>query len=211
MAHTKNNRYNAGIIKSLGQELEELANLLCQISDADYIHKEYEAQAVIEGSIGEHVRHALDHILAVLHVIDELRETHSAPLCISYDRRERKTAIERERLLCVEKIHDCIEKVKLIATEQEIDTECEADIYEVRQKDLLQKDILQEDIEIEHMTDAEGHYAFFTSNIGRELMFICHHLIHHKAVIAIKLRLIARSLDPAFGVAPATRKQARSL
>ena len=54
----ENNSCQASIIKSLRQELEELLKLLGQISDDDYTHKNYEGQLVIEGSIGEHVRHA---------------------------------------------------------------------------------------------------------------------------------------------------------
>ena len=204
--YTKNNRYNTLIINSLRQELEELAELLCQISDDDYTHKKYETQSIIEGSIGEHVRHALDHIFAVLHVIDALKKAQPDSLCISYDRRDRNTPLEKERLLCIEKIRDCTKKLNLIHSEQMIDTESKPELSLSDPENILQKDV-----EIEHMTNTQGHYAFFVSNIARELMFVCHHLIHHKAIIAIKLRLLDRFSDPKFGVAPATRNQFQNL
>lgn len=206
MEYERNNKACFHILKSLKKELEELARLLYKISDADYIHKDQEAQAPMGSNIGEHARHALDHILCVIEPIEKLKARQLPSPPISYDRRQRNTPIEKNRLLCIEKIHDCIEKINLLNRKEEIDPKAKRNSSALRQQNLL-----QENIEIEHMANAEAHYVILRSNITRELMFVCHHLIHHKAFIAIKLRLLSGCLDPGFGVAPATQNQAPKL
>ena len=185
MSYTQKSGCGTPVLKSLLGELGELLELLQSICDEDYRHKDCASEAPIEGSPGEHTRHALDHISAVLGAVSELKESNSALPSIFYDRRERNTAIEKDRLLCIEKIEDYIEKLGGEGLD----------------------DLLQRDVKIEHMLDAKGNYAFFPSNLERELMFVSHHLIHHKAFIAVKLRLLRRHLDPAFGIAPATQNQ----
>ena len=188
MSHTKNTGSELPVIKILGQELEETLKLLHELSDKDYSHKYYDlgVEAPIEGSIGEHTRHALEHIFAVLDAIPELKKEDSALPCICYDRRERNATLEKERLLCIERIEGCMEYIQSL---EKVGIE----------------DLLRRKIKVEHMIDAKGNYAFFLSNLERECMFVSHHLVHHKALIAIKLRLLKRPLDSAFGIAPATK------
>lgn len=46
----------------------------------------------------------------------------------------------------------------------------------------------------------------YASTLGRELLFVFHHTIHHMAMIKMGLRHIARSIElsPDFGLAPST-------
>ncbi len=188
------------ILTVLGQSLQELSTLLSGINDQHYSHKDglngnngtkdkdHDASPIIDGSIGEHVRHGLDHITALLDVASVIQKnlaegSENITSCISYDRRQRKTLLETDRGLCLLKIKDLIERINKLSTSE-----------------LL----IKKPIKIEHITDDKGSYSYFASNIEREFMFVFHHLLHHKAVIAIKLRLLDCHQDREFGIAPAT-------
>src|SRR5829696_6615203 len=64
------------------RQLDEIASIVMATDEATYTSRPIAAS----GSIGEHVRHCLDHIAALV------GSTPSQPL--SYDRRERRTAVE---------------------------------------------------------------------------------------------------------------------
>lgn len=70
-------------LPALTRQLDDLVDVLIGMATEDYVARPAPG---VTGSIGEHVRHALDHIAALL-ATDLL-----APL--SYDRRTRGTAIE---------------------------------------------------------------------------------------------------------------------
>src|SRR5215470_1215381 len=69
----------------INRQLDDIAALVLSIDDGTYVARPL---AEVSGSIGEHVRHCLDHIAALV------AATASKPL--SYDRRERGTAVERD-------------------------------------------------------------------------------------------------------------------
>lgn len=77
----------------ISRQLDDIAAVVMSIDDATYVARPI---AGISGSIGEHVRHCLDHISALV------AATGSKPL--SYDRRERGTTVE----------HDPAEALRLI-------------------------------------------------------------------------------------------------
>ena len=71
--------------KALEDLLDELAGVLVAVDLDVYVAK---PAAGVSGSIGEHVRHLLDHVGAFV---------ASGPAStLSYDRRERGTAVERD-------------------------------------------------------------------------------------------------------------------
>ena len=68
----------------LTRQLDNVAAIVMSIDDATYVARPVD----VSGSIGEHVRHCIDHIAALV------AATAARPL--SYDRRERGTSIERD-------------------------------------------------------------------------------------------------------------------
>lgn len=73
--------------------LEQLASVIEGLSDAEYIRRPVGA---VDGSVGGHVRHCLDHVRAVLGA--------AASGLLDYDRRERGTAVEASRSAALEEI-----------------------------------------------------------------------------------------------------------
>lgn len=69
----------------ISRQLDDIAAIVMSIDDATYVAR---PMAEVSGSIGEHVRHCLDHIGALVVA------TAARPL--SYDRRERGTPVERD-------------------------------------------------------------------------------------------------------------------
>jgi uncharacterized damage-inducible protein DinB len=66
--------------------LEQLAGVICDLSDDQYVTKPV---GVVPSSIGAHVRHCLDHVESLL--------TVRSDNLLDYDQRERGTDVERNR------------------------------------------------------------------------------------------------------------------
>jgi uncharacterized damage-inducible protein DinB len=66
------------------RQLDEMAAIVMAIDEAIYTSR----PIAVSGTIGEHVRHCLDHIAALV--------AASPSQAISYDRRERGTPVERD-------------------------------------------------------------------------------------------------------------------
>jgi uncharacterized damage-inducible protein DinB len=69
----------------IGRQLDDIAAIVMSVDDRTYVARPIPE---VSGSIGEHVRHCLDHISALV------AAARSKPL--SYDRRERGTTVERD-------------------------------------------------------------------------------------------------------------------
>ena len=69
----------------VSRQLDDIAAVVMSLDDATYVARPIGG---VSGSIGEHVRHCLDHIGALV------AATGSRPL--SYDHRERGTTVERD-------------------------------------------------------------------------------------------------------------------
>jgi uncharacterized damage-inducible protein DinB len=156
------------------RQLDDIAAIVMSIDDATYAARPI---AGVSGSIGEHVRHCLDHIGALV------GSTGSMPL--SYDRRERGTAVER----------DAAEALRLI----------------MRLKSAVARwseRSLDEPICVASMLTASGDSVTGWSTLGRELAFVNSHTIHHQAMIAVLLSLAGVEVPDRLGLAPATPRRA---
>ena len=154
----------------INRQLDDIAAVVMSIDDATYVARPI---AEVSGSIGEHVRHCLDHIGALV------AAAGSTPL--SYDRRERGTAIER----------DPAEALRLI----------------MRLKSAVDRwgdRAMDEPICVVSMLTAAGESVTGWSTLGRELAFVNGHTIHHEAMIAVLLSLARVDVPDRFGLAPAT-------
>ena len=141
----------AGVIS---RQLDEIAAIVMSSDDATYTARPI---AKVSGSIGEHVRHCLDHISAPV--------AASASKLLSYDRRVRGTAVER----------DPAGALRLIMR-----VKSAVDYWGERSMD--------EPICVASMLTASGECVTGWSTLGRELAFVNSHTIHHQALIAVLLR-----------------------
>ena len=83
------------------QLLEELAQVIAALSDAQYVHR---PMSVMPSHIGGHVRHSLDHVQALL--------AATATGRLNFDHRERGTAIETNRSAALEAIEKLIGELR---------------------------------------------------------------------------------------------------
>ncbi len=177
------------VIATLQKTLEQLPPLLYDLNNEEFSRK---GGGIINGSIGEHVRHSLDHIDALLTETNKVasctQEKEIVHAQVAYDKRIRGGNVEKDVKYCIQKIHETLQNLNKLA-------------LSVKEKDTS---LLDHSIQIEHVLSKEGHSSLFPSYIGRELMFVFHHLLHHNAMIAIRLRLLEKKMDTTFGLAPST-------
>jgi len=154
----------------ISRQLDGLATIVMSIGDETFVAHPI---AEVSGSIGEHVRHCLDHIGALV------AATAAKPL--SYDRRERGSAVER----------DPAEALRLI----------------MRLKSAVDRwgeRTLDEPLCVTSMLTAGGEAVTGWSTLGRELAFVSSHTIHHEAMIAVLLSLAGVEIPDRLGFAPTT-------
>jgi uncharacterized damage-inducible protein DinB len=127
------------------------------------------------GSIGAHVRHCLDHVTAFL------EGTSSGVM--SYDRRNRGTAVEADRRAALASI-------------------------EATAKGLLDLEpgALDRPIQLGVQLDPRGATCSVLTTAGRELAFVISHTTHHHAMMAVLLSERGAWFPDRFGVAAATPK-----
>ena len=152
--------------------LDQLA-LLIELSRAVYSDTAEGAQA----SIGQHVRHILDHYQAV--------RTGIAENCINYNRRHRNSPIEH----CPESALQMITELKHwlsggVSANTDIAVISEICLNTTQSERLL-------------------------SNLGRELLYLINHSIHHMAYSSVLAKQLHISLPPDIGLAPGTRTHLR--
>lgn len=113
--------------------------------------------SVLKGSVGQHIRHAVDHFRALLFLRSESPTDQNSQL-VRYDDRQRGTDIETDPLHAQRAVQDCVDEVASLGSE-----------------DLR--------LQVEFMTNAAGEREVFESCLSRELAFVSHHAIHHHAMI----------------------------
>jgi uncharacterized damage-inducible protein DinB len=165
---------------ALAEHLEALAEVVDRVSDLDYLAR---PSSGVSGSVGAHVRHCVDHVAALL--------AHTPDAGMTYDDRQRDTALEHDRRLAAETLRRLAVRVREMAP---------------RTSDVP--------ITLWTMLDRRGTRARVRTSLGRELVFVLQHTIHHEAVVAVLLAGHGRVLPGHFGVAPSTpcnRRSARSV
>jgi len=158
--------------------LMDMATLLDGTSDLDYLSR---PDGGVSGSVGAHVRHCLDHVRAVLGA--------AAGGLLSYDCRERDTAIEHKRTLGI------------LALRQE----------GARLEGMGGRPADQP-VRLEALIDCAGGAVEVSLSLGRELVFVLQHTIHHQAIVALLLGARGIAIPLRFGYAPSTvRRRAERL
>ena len=132
-------------------------------------------------SIGGHYRHCLDHFTSVLGGLDGA--------LVDYDDRRRDSRLETEpdfALALTRRIRAGIERLEPSALWTPMVARCE--------------------VSYEH-----GNSPLSKSSLGRELVYVIAHAIHHYALISVMARILEVPLPPAFGVAPSTVAHLQSI
>ncbi|MCK6456392.1 MAG: DinB family protein [Phycisphaerae bacterium] len=100
---------------------------------------------------------------------------------INYDHRERGTAVETDRLAARVVIRDLEERLAS-----------------------LDRRIIGRSVLVTAMVSGDRTYLRATSTVGRELLFVLSHTIHHDALLAAMCRTLGIPIPDRFGYAPAT-------
>jgi len=113
------------------------------------------------------------------HVNAVIAATHTG-IC-AYDRRVRGTDVEADRGAAMRAIADVIDVVQC-----------------------LDQAAFDREIEVESQLDRSGTTIMTRSTIGRELVYVMSHTIHHNALVSMMLHARGVGTEPRFGVAPST-------
>ncbi|MBK8915346.1 MAG: hypothetical protein IPM64_12240 [Phycisphaerales bacterium] len=174
-------------VQALRAMLNELGDLLNGLSDE---HFSGPPARGFTGSIGAHVRHCLDHVAALADHVAQTDSAHESPaVCcgardaaeLDYDQRERGTAVERDRptaLLELSRIHQRLAAVEPLP--------------------------LERPIRVRGAFCSDGEGLSGPSSLGRELLFVISHTVHHNALLAAMCAAIGVRVPARFGYAPAT-------
>jgi uncharacterized damage-inducible protein DinB len=159
------------LIDALQAQLRALGTLVASLGE-----QAYRATPVSSsGSAGEHVRHCLDHARALV-AGHEARER-----VVSYDTRERGTAVETDPRVAI----DAIARL------------CVA-LEDIGQHDLTSP------LWLEAQVERHAPPVRVATTLGRELAFVVQHTIHHCATLAVLLERIGFVPPSRFGYAPST-------
>jgi hypothetical protein len=132
--------------------------------------------AAFNASIGGHYRHCLDHFRSLL-------ESASAG-DLNYDHRERGTLVENDCFAALNATRE------LCAGYQRLSVDC-----------------LSRELNVTCKTSyASNGSQVSPSTVGREIMYVVAHAVHHYALIGIMAGLMGLQMPAGFGVAPSTVK-----
>lgn len=123
--------------------------------------------------LGAHFRHCIDHVDALLNGIA------SGEIC--YDRRERGTAIERDRAAGLKAAAERAALVRAISDS-----------------------MLDSAIAVLAMVSPTAAESRFDSTVAREVLYVFHHTVHHTALMSAQATNMGVQPDPKAGRAPAT-------
>lgn len=137
--------------------------------------------AAFNASIGGHYRHCLDHFHSLL--------DSAVAGDLNYDHRERGTLIESDRfaaLNATRALREGYQQLSLDCLERELKVTCKTSYA------------------------TSGSQAS-PSTVGREIMYVVAHAVHHYALIGIMGGLMGLKMPAGFGVAPSTMKHQADL
>lgn len=126
------------------------------------------------GGIGPHFRHTIEHFESLINGLPSGK--------VDYDHRKRDIEVERVRTVAIGKL----EAIRSMLLELALDLE----------KPLLVKTE-------SHASDMHDD-LWVQSSLGRELISVISHTVHHYALISFIARYYGQTVDVDFGVAPST-------
>ncbi len=157
-------------VRPLVALLHQMFDLIETLTDDEYTRKPV---GVVESSIGGHVRHDLDHVEALLRGLPTGR--------VCYDRRDRGTDVERDRVAALDAILRLGHELTGFAW-----------------------GAVPHAVALESLVAPDLPPVFALTSADRELAFVVSHTIHHNALIAVMVKLIGATVPADFGYAPST-------
>ncbi len=157
----------AALLGSLGQ----LVDLLRQADGDQYARRPV---THFNCSLGEQVRHVLDHVACFICGLDSGR--------LDYDHRERGTEIERDRVAAIAEIERLDGRLQALG-DRCVDEPCAFII---------------------HPPEMDAPPVSAPSSLGRELSFVLSHTIHHLAIISAMCVELGLAVPKQVGYAPST-------
>lgn len=160
-----------------GALLDQAVELLAQLEGAS------PEGFVFAHRVGPHVRHILEHYTALLDTLTPARQVALA--CVDYDDRVRDRLVETD----------------VVAARSRIEV--------VRRAIMAARQIYPHDVEMpftaRFTTGPAGETVLTVkTSLGRELLFLESHTIHHFAILADQARALGIDMGSDFGKAPAT-------
>jgi hypothetical protein len=137
--------------------------------------------AVFHASIGGHYRHCLDHFRSLLDA--------AVAGDLNYDHRERGTLIESDRFAALNAtrgLREGYQRLSVNCLERRLNVTCKTSY-------------------------ASSSSQVSQSTVGREIMYVVAHAVHHFALIGIMGGLMGLNMPAGFGVAPSTVKHQADL
>ncbi len=157
--------------------IDQCERLVRDLTDAAYCAP---SRVLPGGTVGKHVRHALDHFAALL-------AGHESREAVEYDRRERGVPMETVRGDALAALADLRDRLGLIGPA-----------------------LVEAPIRVRVMLASDGSEAELLSTLGRELAFAAHHAVHHHAMIKAIAAEHGCAAPAGFGTAPSTLNHAAS-
>lgn len=126
----------------------------------------------------------------IRHMLDHYQSLMNAEHgCVDYDVRHRGSAIETD----IGKARELI--AQLLAWVRTLDDAA-----------LSQPIVVRSEVSLCRTVCAE-----VGSTVGRELMFLSSHMVHHQAIVALVAKSLSVVVEPGLGLAPATRSYLRAV
>jgi len=126
-------------------------------------------------TVGKHVRHALDHYAALL------ESEPAADGAVAYDRRVRGGSVETDPDAAVGRAAELRSRIEALGDDR-----------------------MSADVRISVMMSPDDPEVAMRSTMARELAFVCHHAMHHLAMIKPLARESGVELPAELGRAPST-------
>ena len=165
------------VIKGCLEVLQQAKNFLNSVSDDAYTKV---VKPFFISSSGEHVRHIIDHFMALMNAYESG--------VVDYDKRKRGSKLETDKSLALLQVNE-IEKW----------------LHSLDENMLEQVLMIKTEVSI-----SEALVTEVSSTFARELVFAASHAVHHYSSIAIAIQMQDLALDKSFGIAPATASYLRS-
>lgn len=151
--------------------LQQAVSLLKEIQTENY---QLAMQPHLSGSIGKHIRHVIDHYLALEQgLVDGL---------VDYNQRHRNSNIEASPSVALDSLNAIINWLENITSEQ-----------------LENSVTVRSEVSISETLNIQCH-----STLAREILFVSSHAIHHFSLISVARSLQGYEVPQYFGYAPAT-------
>lgn len=200
------------VVEASRRVLLQVQTMLCAMEKNQMQDQYTRVCPLVKGSIGQHVRHSLDHFDKLLDRVPipgdersaacaeqaaaEAKESADTPATtdkdnvVAYDKRVRGSRVELDIVTGFEAVTACSERMARLA--------------------LHADELLPAPATVEFSLSSDGKTcAAFESTVARELWFVAHHSIHHQAMIKLIAEChpsdeLRNTLPKDFGLAPST-------